>query len=171
MALDKNQLRKFHGLPPSTDDGEPSVLVRRKFHESAAKWCVKWLTSIHIFFAAFGFIVILLPVIAKPWRLIIENTYLLSQIFHSYSSLSGLSMVNLYLLIILYIVKSFFRKNLPNDQIFPVTYDAVIKMGIYPKTRKAEAEYWLNFLFALASVTLWLFLPFGVLAYLILIRG
>lgn len=171
MALDKNQLRKLHGLPPSTEVGEPSVLMRRKFHESAAKWCVKWLTSIHIFFGTIGFIVVLLPAIAKPWRLIIENTYLFSQIFHSYSSLSGLSMVNLYLLIILFIAKGFFRKNPPDDPAFPVTYNAVIRMEIYPKTRKEEAEYWLNILFAVVSVTLWLFLPFGVLAYFILIRG
>jgi hypothetical protein len=72
---------------------------------------------------------------------------------------------------ILFFAKSLFHENLPGNQTFPITYEAIVRMELYPKTKKAEAEYWLNFLFAVASVTLWFFLPFGVLAYFILARG
>jgi hypothetical protein len=161
----------MYGVTTSTQDGDPSVLARLKFHESAAKWCVRWLTSMHICFGIFGFVVILLPALVKPWRLIIESTFLTSKIFYSYSSLSGLSMINLYFLIILFFVRSLFHKNLPGNQTFPITYDAIVRMELYPKTKRAEAEYWLDFLFSVASVTLWFFLPFGILAYFILGRG
>lgn len=169
MTFSKNQLRKMHGIPESSTPGEPSVLARRKLHESAARWCDRWLTLIHIYFFIFGFSTILLPTLARPWRLMIESTPLLSEVFHSYSSLSGISIINIGTLIAIFTARNLFRP--PSGQPTILTYSMIINMEIYPKTKREEVAYWLDIIFGVASVTLWLFLPFGTIAHLILIRG
>lgn len=113
---------------------------------------------------------ILLPVLVKPWRLIIESTPILSQIFHSYSSLTGLSMTHLWLIIVLYFANGFFRKDLPGGQLNILTSKQVIDMELYPATRREEVAYWTETIYAFAGSGILLFLPSGVLAYFILIR-
>lgn len=167
----KDRLRKIHGIPQPIDLGDPAVLARLKIHESAAKCCEKWLTLFHAFFAIFGFVVVLLPVLSKPWRSVIESVPFLSQVFHYYSTLSGWAMVNLLILVILFFIRNFLVKSIPGGQASILTYKNIIDMELYPRTKKEEFAYWSEIFFSATATTLWLFLPFGVLAYFILIGG
>lgn len=168
MALNKNQSRNTHGTPESPKEGDPSVLARQQLHQATAKWRAKWLISLHGCFGVLGFAIVLLPAISKNWRSIVENTPVFSHIFYSYSSFSGLSMSNLFLLIVLFFAKNSFRQNSAAALNSPQTNHESVRLELYPKTKREEATYWIEFLDSIASVTLWLFLPFGTLAYFIL---
>ena len=41
----------------------------------------------------------------------------------------------------------------------------VVDRGLYPERPKERVFFWLNLTFGLLGSTLWLYLPFGVLAY------
>ena len=96
MTLSKDRLRKIHGVTESTAPADQAVLARRKYHEAAAKWLAKWLVPLQTFFGLLGFSVVLLPVLSKPWRSIVEGIPLLAEVFHDYSTFSGLALFNLF---------------------------------------------------------------------------
>lgn len=167
MALSKDRLRKIHGIPEPTGSADPSVLARRRFHEAAAKWLARWSYPLQAAFAMIGFVVVLLPVISKSWRAAIESTPIVRSVFLDYSTFSGLAMANLYILMALFLVRNWQRKSLPWGVDAPLTYRDIVDMELFPRTRKEEFAYWTDMSLAFLGMTLWLFLPFGGLAYFI----
>ncbi|WP_157381306.1 hypothetical protein [Tepidiphilus margaritifer] len=94
MTLPKDRLRKIYGVAESTVPADEAVLARRKYHEAVALWLAKWLVPLQAFFASIGFFMILLPVLSKTWRNIVESVPILAYVFHAYSTFSGLAIVN-----------------------------------------------------------------------------
>jgi hypothetical protein len=167
MTPPKDRLRKIHGIAELTGPADQAVLSRRKYHETAAKWLAKWLAPLQAFFALLGFFVILLPVLSKPWRSIVENLPIFAQIFHDYSRFSGLALANLYIGMIIALTKPYWAKHSPSGDIVP--YKGGIAPLRCPRTRKEEVSFWIESVALILVTSVWLFLPFGVLAYLITI--
>lgn len=171
MTLSKDRLRKIHGVSESTAPADQAVLARRKYHEVAANWLARISFFLHAIFAAIGFAVVLLPILSRSWRAIIESTPLVRVVFHDYSTFGGLAMVNLYILMALFLIRNWQIKSLPGGAAFSLTYRNVVDMELFPRTRREEFAYWADISFGFVGATLWLFLPFGVLAYFINIGG
>lgn len=165
MAFSKDQLRNIHGISEPTGSDDPAILARRRFHEAAAKWCAKWLVPLQVFFAFIGFSVILLPVLWKPWRSVVEGTPLLAQVFHDYSTFSGLALLNLYAGLLTAVTKPYWAKHSPSGPIPPYKDD--IAPVACPLTKKEEVSFWVEIVALILVTTVWLFLPFGVIAYFI----
>lgn len=171
MASERDRMRKIHGISEPTGPAEQAVLARRELHESAAEWLAKRSYLLQIAFAAIGLVVVLLPVFFRGWRMTIEGAPIVRGIFHHYSTFSGMALVNLYVLAALFLARSWQGKSLPRGAHTILTYRDVVDMELYPRTRREELAYWTDISFGLAATTLWLLLPFGVLAYFIRIAG
>jgi hypothetical protein len=165
MTLSKERLRKIHGVADHTNPTDQSVIARRKFHESAAKWLSKWLVPMQALFGFIGFFVVLLPVLLKPWRALVEDTPLLAQVFHDYSTFSGWALINLYIGMLTAIVKIYWAKHSPGGSI--LSYRDVVHLQDYPRTKKEEVFFLADAVGTILVTTVWLFLPFGVIAYFI----
>lgn len=167
MALSKERLRKFHGIPEPTGPSDPAVLARRPAQEAAARWMARWLTDLQAGFALVGFVVVLLPTLSKPWRAVIDTIPFVAGVFHDYSTFSGAALANLFGVILLFAVHNLLARHIPGGATAILTYRDVAEMELYPHSRKAELAYWAKLAHTLASTTMLLFLPFGVLAYFI----
>jgi hypothetical protein len=167
--LSKERLRKIHGSPEPTGPADEEVLARRRYHEAAALWLAKSSVPLQVFFASIGFFVILLPVLSKTWRNIIEGLPILAHIFHSYSTLSGMAMANLYIGMLMAVTKPYWGKHSPSGHV--VLYKTSIAPLLLPRTRKEEISFWIEAIALTLFPSVWLFLPFGVLAYFINIRS
>ncbi len=167
MTLPKDRLREIHGVAKSTAPADQAVLARRKHHEAAAKWLARRSYLLQAIFAAIGFVVVLLPIFSKTWCVVIKSTPVVRTVFHDYSTFSGLAMVNLYVLMALFLARSWQIKSLPGGSSFGLTYRNVLDMELFPRTRQEEFAYWTDISFGFVGTTLWLFLPFSVLAYFI----
>lgn len=171
MALSKDQLRKIHGIPEPTGSADPAVLARRGFHEAVAKWLARWSYPLQAVFALIGFVVVLLPTLSNNWRTVIENTPIAGRIFQDFSSLGGLAMLLFFFLLGLFLIWNGLQSRLPAGRNSFLTNRDIVEMELYPRNKKEEFIYWVDFVFAVTGTTLWLFLPFGVLAYFIRIGG
>lgn len=167
MALSKDRLRRIHGIPEPTGPVDPAVFERRNLHRAATKWLVKWSLPLHATLSLMGFFVVLLPMLSMKWRAIVENAPLARTIFHDYSTFSGLAMLNLFTLMSLFLIRSWVGQSLPGGATSILSYKNLEDMELYPRSRKEELAYWVDISFGIAGATLWLFLPFGALAYFI----
>lgn len=165
MTLSKDRLRKLHGITEPTEPADPAVLARRKYHEAAAIWLAKGLVPLQAFFASLGFFAILLPMLLKPWRNIVEGLPILAHIFHDYSTFSGLAMANLYIGMLTAVIKLYWGKRSPSGDV--ISYKDGIAPLHLPRTRKEEISFWIEAIALIFVTSVWLFLPFGVLAYFI----
>lgn len=173
MTFDRQQRLKMRGLTEVPGPADPVVIGRRKYHEAAAKWCAKWFPVLQLGLVLISFFIVFLPVIAKPWRVFIEATPVLSYIFYSYSKFRGLLPINLCIVSIVPLVALFTYKDLPGgSKNAPIIYlKDVFEMELYPQTRKQEIAYWINMSANFLLATGWLIMPFGILAFFINLRG
>lgn len=167
MALSKYRLRKIHGIPESTEPADPAVLARQRFHVVTAKWLSRWITSLQVIFALIGFVIVLLPTLSSNWRGVIEKTPIAARIFQDFSSLSGLAMWLFFFLMAMFLVGNGLKSELPTHRGFFLSHRDIVEMELYPRNKREEFIYWFDFVFAVTGTALWLFLPFGVLAYFI----
>lgn len=166
--MDKERLRKFHGIPESTSQPDLKVLNRRRFHEIGAKWAAKWSGRLGVFFSLIGFFIILLPTLSMTVKNIIIKIPLLATIFHDYSTLSGLFFFNFLMLGFSALVKGILGKHNPGGH-FPLgfTYKEALILELYPMTIKEEFAFWSAIFFEAVVSTVWLFFPFGVIAFIV----
>lgn len=169
MALSEEMLRKIYGMKEPTGPADPAVFARRRFHEAAARWLAKWLVPLQIFFAFIGFFVVLLPVLSKPWRSIVESIPVLAEVFHAYSTFSGLALFHLFAGMLTALTKPYWDKHSPSGPI-PSYRDYFAPIAC-PMTRREEVSFWIEIVASILVTTFWLFLPFGALAYFIRIGG
>lgn len=165
MAHKRDSLQKIHGIPRPTEPSNPKVIARLKLHKAATRWCAKWLTPLQAFFALIGLVVVLLPMLLKPWRAVIESTPILERIFHDYSTFSGLALANLLVGMLTALLKIYLAKDSAGDS--TMSYQDMMSLEAYPRTKKEEITFWTNVMGTIFATTVWLFIPFGVLAYFI----
>lgn len=165
MMQPKDRLRKTYSDIDPKDPASQAVLARRKYHEAAAIWLAKWLTPLQAFFGLLGFSVVLLPMFSKSWRNLVEATPLLAEVFHDYSTLSGFALLNLFAGMLTTITKPYWAKHSPSGPI-PSYRNGVAPLAC-PITTKEEISFWIEIVSLILVTTVWLFLPFGVIAYLL----
>jgi hypothetical protein len=165
MRLSKDELRKIHEINISNLPEDPSVFRRRNFHKSALLFCDKWLVPLQFVFAFIGLTVIFFPLLFNSWRNLIEEIPVFSKIFHDYSGLSGLALINTYLFFFMFFVKNYFYKN--NLNLSKISYGDIYLMEIYPRIKKEELSFWIDIFINIFGATVWLIFPFGVLSYII----
>ncbi len=163
MNFPKDRLRKIYGITEPTGPTDPVVLARRKYHEAAAKWLAKWLVPLQVFFAVIGFFVVLLPVLSKSWRSIVEGLPFFSKVFLDYSTFGGLAIIHLYIGLAMAFTKPYLVKYSPSGDVVP--YKNGIAPLLCPRTRKEEVSFWIEVAALIMVASVWLFLPFGVLGY------
>ncbi|MOA61694.1 hypothetical protein D3C78_1868990 [compost metagenome] len=76
-------------------------------------------------------------------------------------------MVNFFILMILFLARSLLTRHTPAGYSPILSYRDVVDMELYPRAIKEELAYWIDITSGVAGTTLWLFLPFAVLAYFI----
>lgn len=171
MTPSKERLRALHEMADSTALIEQAVLARRVYHQAAIKWLTRWSASLQTSFALIGLFFVLLPTIINDWRAIVEKTPIAAQVFRDFSSLSGSAITLFFFLTSTFLVCNALKNNLPARRIPFLTYRDVLEMELYPQNRKEELAFWIDFILATTGTTLWLFMPFGVIAYFIQIGG
>lgn len=168
----KNSHTKDVSVMPERDAlGDKQVIARHATHRLIAVFYAKWLTLIHIAFAFFGFLIVLLPSLVAPWRELVESLPILAPIFESYSTLGGFSIIHFIGLIALLIIRDVLTPAELRSKMQFLTYKDILRKELYPKTKKEEVAYWTSALFGLAVSSLWLFFPFGVISYFILLEA
>lgn len=135
-------------MHPETGQVDPAVLARRKYHESAAKWCAKWLASLHVFFGFIGLVFVLAPSMFKSWRGIVESLPVISLIFQQCSTLGGWFLLYIGLIVAVSQGKYWFsnykkiRILSAEDRIEQyVSYEDIVNNKIYPNTKREECDF------------------------------
>lgn len=168
---------KLEDIDPSPSVENPDieakgVLRRREIHIASARWLAKWSLPMQIGFAAIGFFIVLLPTLSTSWREIIELVPLTAWIFHEFSTLGPASIYLLAVIMVPFFILNIMVKSYPGgwnptqEWGFP-SPKHVIEKNIYPRTSKEEFVYWVSHLLGIIGTAIWLYLPFGVLAFLI----
>lgn len=165
MVMEKNNPISPHGSSEERGPSEVDVLEREKYHRAVANWLEKWLFILQVGFAFVGFFVILLPAISSPWRSVVESSSLFSKIFYDYSTFSGLAMANLYAGMFMALAKPYWSKHSPSGNLIK-TRNGTSSFR-YPRTRREEISFLVDAIALILVTSVWLFLPFGVLAYFI----
>lgn len=152
----------------SSEGNMPSgtnVIKRKKYYRAIAKWLEKWLIVLQATFATLGFFVIFLPTISSAWRSVIEKSILFDKMFYDYSTFSGLAMINLYMGMFVALAKPYWSKHTPSGDLIKT------KKGTssfrYPRTKREEISFLADSIALILVTSVWLFLPFGMVAYFI----
>lgn len=162
MKEDKIFLQKINGAT-ETEKENPKVLRRRKYHVAAAVWCGKSLVPLQVIFALVGLFVILLPSVIQDLQVIVERAPCLARVFNDYSTFSGLALIHLFLGLLTAVTKPYWSKNTPIGHV-PV-YKGRRAPVACPVTVKEEISFWIEIFSLILVTTVWLFLPFGVIAF------
>ncbi len=158
----------------SEQPADPGVLRRRKHQEAAARWLAKWSYPLQAFFAATGLIVVLLPMLLKSWRSTIEDTPIAAHIFRDFSTFSGLAIVLLATLMLIFMILNWTVDNYPGNRNptkqfgFP-TPSQIVEMALYPQTKREKFVFWCDILFGILMTTWW-GLAFSLIAFFIGMR-
>lgn len=158
-------------LRPDTPPDQ-QVLLRRPMHIASARWLAKWSYPLQFTFAVISFVVVLLPLLSTHWKEIIEEIPFLAWIFNDFSRFGPISLFLLFIIVMPFLILNCMVKHYPGDWDptkqggFP-NPKQVVEMSLYPNTLKEEFVYWTSQFLGTVGTSLWMYLPFGVLAYCI----
>lgn len=152
------------------------VSPRKDAQIAAARWLAKWSRPLQISFATTGFSVVLMPVLSNPWKEVVVSLPVAGWVFNQFSTFGAWAMLLLGLLLTLFLILNIMVRDYPGgwnptkEWGFP-SPKQVVEKELYPRTRKEEFVFWVDIFFGAIGTTVWLYLPFGVLAYFIRIGG
>ena len=167
MKLSKERLRKMYSIPEYSGPVNPAVIARRRHHERAAKWMAKIHPNLETIAVSIGFFLVLLPILSRDWRAVIEDIPVVSTIFRDYSTLTGVAIVNFFLIALFGFLLTIFEKHRPSQGRPGVTFKHFIDMELYPNTSKQEFVYWLETISRVVIPSAFIYIPFGILAFII----
>lgn len=151
------------------------IQSRRKYHLAAAQWLARWMNPLLALCASIGFFIVLLPVIAKPWRKIIEGFSPTAWIFHEFSALSGVALIPFLVSITMHLILNARVKDFPGgwnptrEWGFP-TPRQVVEKKLYPRNSREEFVFWVYIIGGTFGTTALLYLPFAILAFLMRVK-
>lgn len=167
MALSKEKLRKIYGVKTVKVIEDPVVISRRIYHKFFARWCAKWCNSIIIIFSYIGFFLLILPMFWKDLRIFIENTWIIRKFFYDFSTFTGTSLIALYFLIGLFILKNLLQLNSFTSPSTSLTYKNIVEMELYPVTKKQELIYFVDIIYGIIAAPMFVLFLFSLFAFLI----
>ena len=118
-----------------------------------------------------GLFLVLLPVLLPFWHEVVQRWGFTAWVFEEFSRMGPVALGWLVFLFVgLYGALRALARHSPGGWDvarqwgFPSPAQ-VVDRGLYPERPKERVFFWLNLTFGLLGSTLWLYLPFGVLAY------
>lgn len=155
-------------LPPpaatAREHGDAGVLGRRALHRAAAAGCARWLPPLHVAFAVAGGLLVLLPAVSPSWRALIERVPPLGALSADYAVLGASARIHLAILFAAWVARMAATVGPSADGARPPGFDEIVARNLYPRTRREELAFWIDVVQAFAATSLWLLMPFGVLA-------
>ena len=146
------------------------TLRRRPLHVACMHWLAKCYLPLHLTFATIGFLLLMLPILCRPWRAIVESIPPLAWFFDEFSLFRGYAMGLLYAYAVFVFILSVMAKHYPGgwdwakESRHPYLKEMIEKQ-LYPRTKKEEFVYWVDLVFGILETTVWLYLPFGLFAF------
>ncbi|MFN3914238.1 MAG: hypothetical protein ACK4K3_04870 [Aquabacterium sp.] len=164
--MDKEKLRKTYGLKSRPGLVDESVVARRWAHKAIATWCSVWLPWLQFIAIAVGFFIVFLPVFWGGLRQTLSYFPSLAMVSSDYAGLKGLAMTNIYVVGVLFFLKIILSGPAWGGVKCGLAYDKILYLDAYPENLKEEVSFFVGFAFNVSAVTVWVFLPFGIFAYL-----
>lgn len=148
----------------SPDD--PAVTGRRALHRAAAAGCAQALPMLHVAFALAGCLLVLLPALSPPWRALLASLPAVGALSNDYGALGTSARLHVAVLLAAWVART--AVTLPSaDAERPTGFDEIVARGLYPRTRREEIAFWIDIVQSLTATSLWLLMPFGVLAAIV----
>lgn len=152
-------------------NADAAVLRRRAAHERVAQWMARWQFPLQALFAMLGLFVVLMPLLLAFWRDVVMAHALAAWVHTEFSRMGPWATAWLLFLVAGPLVALHFMAHH-----YPSSWDVrqqwgfpspsqIVRRRLYPRTQREEGVFWLAMLMDLLGTTLWLYLPFGVLAY------
>jgi hypothetical protein len=148
------------------EPGDPTVLARRPLHRAAARACAVVLPRLHAAFAFAGALLVLLPALLEPARAALAHWPALARLCEGYAALGTPARVHLALLALTWLARLAAAPMLPVGAAAAPGFDVIVARELYPRTRSEELAWWIDVVHAVVSTSLWLFMPFGTLAFI-----
>lgn len=148
------------------EPGDPTVLARRPRHRAAARACTVALPRLHAAFAFAGALLVLLPALLEPARAALAHWPALARLCEGYAALGTPARVHLSLLALTWLARLAAAPMLPAGAAAAPGFDVIVARELYPRTRGEEVAWWIDVVHAVVSTSLWLFMPFGTLAFI-----
>jgi hypothetical protein len=174
--MSNERFRQLYDLRESAEPADPEVLNRRWLHQAIAKWESKWLSRLGAATFVAAFLVVLLPVLLRPWRNIIERTPIASYVFHELTNIGWLEVL-LFLAMVLmlnYYSSSKIDGKTYSEHGYPINISGVrsaknvVEYELYPRTKTEENVFFVDsFSGIFGSVFMW-FVLFGAFATVLL---
>lgn len=167
--MDPKLMRRILGLGEVKEGGDPEVLARRKYHVFVAKWLAKWLPWLQVSAAIIGIVLIFLPAVWIEWRAHVIEIPVISGLFFDFHSIQGNYLLVFYFCIIMYIAVNFKAQDFPGgwdpkkQHRFP-TSNEIVRLELYPVTKKEEFVFWLDSFTGFFVVPMWWLLLIGFIS-------
>ncbi len=170
MEGEAKKIRAKFKLREPVLPAEPSVIARRRYHRSAAKFCAKWRAVISLASLLLAALIVVLPVFFLEWRQYILSTPLIETIFIGFSTSKLWGLASILLGTPGLYAHSKIKGISDSDCGYPydisgVGMDDVFKASLYPRTLIEERLFWVDIYYDLYMATVWWFLIFGGFAY------
>lgn len=147
------------------------VLARRPLHMRTARWLVRWQFPLQVAFAIAGLFLVLMPVLLDFWHEIIDEHAITAWVYEEFSRM-GLVAVGWLVFLVCgpYLALHLMAQHYPGGWNvrqqwgFP-SPTQIVERELYPRTLREECVFWVAMVMDVLGTSLWLYLPFGVLAF------
>lgn len=172
--LSKDQWRKIHGIKEPKDPADPNVVARRMLHESIVQWELKWINRLHLVSASLAFAIVLFPVINNTWYGFVTSIPVVSWIHREFSSFSGVLIFSLAVGLFFYFYsaskidgKSYSEYGYPINLSQIRSAENILHGELYPRTKIEEKVFFADFAGGVWMATVFWFVAFGGISFLI----
>lgn len=148
------------------------VLARRSIHIAIAEWEARWAVWFQVVGACVGLFLVFLPAVSKSWHTTIKGIPVFLWVYEEFSRFGSIALTILFVAVFLNIMLHLFFKHFPGSWDvqkecgFP-TANIVKERRLYPINRAEELMFWMHATIGLFGFFVWIYMPFGVLAYFI----
>lgn len=147
------------------------VLGRRPAHVRVARWVARWQFALQVSFVIAGLFLVLMPVLLEFWLVLIQQNPITHWVFEEFSRMGPMAIGWLvFLLCGPYLALHLMAQHYPGgwdvrqQQGFP-SPTQIVERSLYPRTRREECVFWIAMVMDVLGTSIWLYLPFGVMAY------
>jgi len=152
---------------------DAAVVRRRGWHVAVARWMARWQLSLQVAFASMGLFLVFMPQLLPFWRDAVLRHDMTAWLHTEFASMGPWAMGWLLFLVFgplltLHFLAPYYTAgwNAHQQWGFPAPLQ-IVERQLYPRTPREEGLFWWAMCMDLLGTSLWLYLPFGVLAWTI----
>jgi len=172
--LSKEQWRKINGIKEPKDPADSNVVSRRTLHESIVQWEIKWIGRLHLSSIFIAFAIVFFPAINKTWHEFVTSAAIFSLIYKAFSNFGGVYILSLALGVFLYFYSArkidgstFSEYGYPINLANIRSAKNILQGDLYPRTKIEERVFFADFAGGIWIATLFWFVAFGGISFLI----